>query len=220
MASGCLTTLSLPLKAPRRTWPGSQEAGAGPHLRSSFQAQGSLQFILPGSLWKPGCAGGTVGHQPGPGGRVGEVPGLDLLGETALAPSSPHPQPSSPPTHRTGSFLYPLPRAEPSTDLGSGIGLWAEQGLNTRSPGGTSGFRRWRGLHREEARRMNLPRLSPRSPKPQRLILVAVMHRGASPGQTWGPLSPGQHLTGSGQVGFPFPQSTRRLLSSKLKLQK
>lgn len=196
------------LKAPRRTRPGSQEAGAGPHLRSSFQAQGSLPFILPGSVWKPGCTGMTVEDQPGPGRRVGEVPGLGLLGETALTPSSPHPQLSSQPTHRTGSFLHPLPRAEPSTDLGSGIGLWAEQGLGTRSPGATSGFRGWWDLHRE-ARPMILPRLSQRSPKPQRLILAAGMHRGASPGQTWGPLSQSQQLTGVDQVGFPFPQSTR-----------
>lgn len=133
-------------------------------------------------------------HQGGPGLRQGNVPGLGLLQEKA-----PHPPAGSMPTHQGGSFLCPLPPTQPPTDLGSGsAGLSNDPGLGTRCLGARSGLRGWRDLHRAGAlaRPRNLPRLSPRSPRPQRLIPENGVQPSASLSQVRVPLSPGQQLRG------------------------
>lgn len=148
----------------------------------------------------------TSAHQGGPGwrGRAGDrvVPGLGLLGEIA-----PPPPARSTPTHQGGSFLCPFLPRSPPTDLGSGsAGLSNDPGLGTRCLGARSGFPRWPGLHRVGALAQPriLPRLSPRSPRPQRPIPENGVQLGTSPSQIRGPLGSGQHLRCMSRRASPF----------------
>lgn len=107
-----------------------------------------------------------------------------------------------------GELPTPLfhPPAEPCTDLGSGqAGLSADADLGTCGLGTSSGFRQ-PGRHRVAfpGRPRILPRLSPRSPRPQRPIPEGAVCLGASPCCFKRRLSQGQHRRG-GPRRRPLP---------------
>ena len=136
-------------------------------------------------------------------GGGGGCPRLGPPGRNSPTPSS---QIHAHPPER--KFPVPLPPTEtPPTDLGSGsAGLSNDPGLGTRCLGARSGFPRWPGLHRVGALAQPriLPRLSPRSPRPQRPIPENGVQLGTSPSQIRGPLVSGQHLRCMSRRASPF----------------